>query len=64
MDQHSIEIYECKHNITHIGNQYTLCISMKGREFTTKSGNCSLTDLPKMSCPSLSQGTLQCHPNA
>ena len=39
MDQHSIEIYECKHNITNIGKRYTLCIDMEGRDFTTKSGN-------------------------
>ena len=64
MDQHSIEIYECKHNITHMGKQYTLCINMKGREFTTKSGNLSCRDLPKLTYPSLSQCTPQGHPYA
>ena len=36
MNQWGIQIHECKHNITHIGKQYNICINRNRREFTTK----------------------------
>lgn len=64
MNQQGIEIHECKHNTTHIRKQDTLRNNKNKREFTTINNCLSCRSLPKLTFPSLSQGTLNIKPNA
>lgn len=62
LNQQGIEIYECEHNTTDIGKQYTLCIDRNRRDFTPINSIWSYRCLPKLTYPSLSQSTPQYQP--